>query len=210
MIDAGLRVDGRDVWLAGAVRGRVDEVAELLRRLAAFGPRAIGLGLSPDELAGLTDHFVLRPFEPLVPLTASETAEVVGLAAYGEVRVPHPAYVGVLEWARGHDVPVEPLEVSDEQYSRLFGDHISYVELVRRTLAERRLTRRPPAGRSADEYAVRWEEGATPGRGSRAFLTARAHAIGEAARRLATRVGRSAVIVDRERFDAVRAALTAG
>lgn len=203
MIEATVRLSGHEAWVAGAVRGHYPEVGTLLDHLRAFAPRGVGLGISFDELTGLHDHFVQRPAEPLVPLTATETAELLGLARFGEVRVPNPAYLAVLEWAHGETVPVEALEVSDEQYSQLFGDHISYLELVGRTLRERRLTRAPPAAKSADDYALRWEGSVARGGGSQRFLAARTEAIGSAARRLANRFGRVAIVVDRERFDAV-------
>lgn len=203
MIDAVLRTPRGEILVAGAVRGHWGDVAPLLGRLATFAPRGVGLGVSFDELTSLNDHFADRPFEPLVPLTSAETAEVLGLSRFGEVRVPSPAYVSVLEWAHAQAVPVEALDLSDEQYALLFAEHISYIELVRRTLRERRLTRAPPDAGSADEYVVRWDRSLASGRGSQAFLSARARAVGAAARRLTDRVGRAAVVVDRERFDAV-------
>lgn len=207
MIEAALKIGGREVWVAGAVRGFWNDVPPLLNRLGEIAPRAIGLGISFDELTGLNDHFVARPAEPLVPLASTETAELLGLARFGEVRVPNPAYLGALEWARERSIPIEALEVSDEQYSQLFADHISYFELVGRTLRERKLTRAAPDASSADEYALAWERELARGRGSQEFLAARNAAIAAAARRLTERAGRVAVIVDRERFEALTALL---
>ncbi len=209
MIEEVLRTDRGELLVAGAVRGHFGDVPRLIDRLAAFDPRGIGLGLSFDELTGLTDHFADRPFEPLVPLTSTETAEVLGLSRFGEVRIPNPAYVGILEWAHARQIPVEALDLPDDQFAQLFTEHIGYVELVRRTLRERRLTRSAPEAASADEFAVRWDETLSRGRGSRTFVTARSRALGAAARRLAARVGRAAVVVDRERFAAVVAELKA-
>jgi len=201
---------GGGLVVIGAVRGHVADVAPLLERLEAIRPRSVGIGLSFDEMTGLVDHFVGRPFEPLVPLTAHETAELVGLVRYGEARVPHPAYVAALGWARERSIPVEALEPNDDQYADLFTRHISYLELVRRTLRERRLARRPPAGATADEYAVTWDRALGPGAGSRAFVAAREATVAAGARRLASRGGPVALVVDRERFDGVVAAIRAG
>lgn len=208
MIAESVRAGG-DFLLVGAVRGFVADTPAVVARLDAFAPRGVGIGLSFDEMTGLTDHFVHRDFEPLVPLTGHETAEVQGLSRLGEVRVPHPTYVGVLEWAQDRHLPVEALEPSDEKYATLFTRHISYFELVRRTLRERNLAREPPESADADSYAVAWDVTLSRGRGSQAFLRARERAMAQGARRLATRVGRTALVVDRERFDGVRAALSA-
>lgn len=199
---------GGEFLLLGAVRGFVADVPAVQARLDGYAPRGIGLGISFDEMTGLTDHFVARDFEPLVPLTGHEAAEAQGLSRLGEVRVPHPAYVRVLEWAKERSLPVEALEPSDERYAQLFTRHIGYFELVGRTLRERRLARAPPETADADAYALRWDATLSRGRGSRAFLKAREEAIAAGARALSMRVGRTAVVVDRERFDGVLASLT--
>jgi hypothetical protein len=198
-----------DLLLLGPVRGVSTEVAPLLARLAAFAPDSIGLGISPDELAGLVEHFVDRPAEPLVSLTGTETAEVRGLGQYGEVRVPNPSLIGVLTWARPRGTPVTGLDPSDATYADLFSENISYFELVRRTLRERRLTRDPPAPPTPDEFAQRWHRTISVGRGSRKFDRARDAEFVEGARALRAGAVRVALVVDRERFDGVLAALAA-
>ncbi|MCI4360210.1 MAG: hypothetical protein L3J91_00740, partial [Thermoplasmata archaeon] len=71
MIEGTVGPNG-EYLLVGPVRGVAAEVAPLLARLSAFAPDAVGLGVSPDELAGLVEHFVERTAEPLVSLTGTE------------------------------------------------------------------------------------------------------------------------------------------
>ena len=184
--------------LAGPVRGLVTEVPPLLASLEGYRPAAVGVGLSPEELAGLTEHFAGRAAEPLVPLTETETAEVRGLCRFGEVRIPNPSVVALLEWAEGAGVPVEGLDPSDEDYAGLFTEHVGYLELVGRTLRERRLTRTPPTAATADEFAVRWHGSVGDGRGSQALADARDRAFARSALALVSRAGRVA-LSDRRR-----------
>lgn len=202
MIATTRRASG-DVLVAGIVRGLASEAGPLVAKVEQFAPKAVGLGISREELSGLNDHFVGRASEPLVPLSSAELSEARGLAQYGEVRVPNPSTLALLEWARAAGIPVEPLDPSDEDYAELFTDHISYFELVRRTLRERKLTRSAPAAPSAEEYADRWHGAISGGRGSRAFDKAREAALVASARRLALSHGRIAVVVDRERYAGV-------
>ncbi|MCI4353909.1 MAG: hypothetical protein L3K06_00910 [Thermoplasmata archaeon] len=199
----------RECLLVGAVRGVATEVPPLIARLTEFAPASIGLGISPDELSGLAEHFVERAVEPLVSLTQSEAAEVRGLSRFGEVRVPNPSTVGVLAWARSRGTPVAGLDPSDATYADLFAEHISYFELVRRTLRERRLVREPPAAPSPDAYATHWHESLSRGRGSKAFDRARDAEFLDGAQALTDRGGRVALVVDRERYDGVLAGLLA-
>ena len=191
--------------LLAPVRGLVTEVPRLLAELEAFGPAQVGLGLSPGELAGLHDYFVVAEAEPVVPLTGNETSEVRGLVRFGEVRVPNPSFVELLRWAAERGVSTVALDPDDEQTGTLFARHIGYVELVRRTVRERRVSRSPPTPSSPDEFALEWDREVARGRGSRDFAEARDGYLARQVPALAQARPPFALVVDRERFESVRA-----
>jgi hypothetical protein len=197
------------VGVAGVVRGLASEAASLVGAVERFEPGAIGLGLAEDETRGLLEYFVDRDSEPLVPLMQSEAKEIRALGRFGEVRVPHPAFVALLSWAKARDVPMESLDPSDDQYAEMFAHHIGYFELLRRTLAERRLLRAPPEAETPDEFVLAWNRRVGGGRGSRRLAEQRDAALALAVRRLRARHRRVAVAVDRERFEGVLGSLRA-
>lgn len=206
MITARLRA-GSDVLLAAPVRGLVAEVGALVAALDAFDPAAIGLGISEEELRGLVDYFVVADGEPVVPLTGPEFQEVRGLVRFGEVRVPNPSFVEALRWGQQRGVPVAALDPTEEGAAELFAEHIGYLELVRRTVRERRAGRDPPTPSTPDAYALEWEARIAHGRGSRALARARDAHLAQETRALSAGRSRLAVVVDRERFDGVKAVL---
>ncbi len=193
-----------DVLLLAPVRGLAAEVAPVLEALESYRPEAVGLGLSEDEMKALNEYFVKSEAEPIVPLTSTETSEVRGLSRFGEVRVPNPTFVELLRWAARRGVPVEPLDPSDDHTASLFTEHIGYVELVRRTVKERAVSRNPPAPSTPDEYALAWDREVAGGRGSREFARARDRHLVRGAQRIGAGRSRVAIVVDRERFDLVR------
>ncbi|MGP8078563.1 MAG: hypothetical protein ACLQD8_07145 [Thermoplasmata archaeon] len=195
---------GTDLLLAAPVRGLSSEVGPLVAELEKFGPVAVGLGISAEELRGLVDYFVVADGEPVVPLTSTEFNEVRGLVRFGEVRVPNPSFVETLRWGQRRSVPVAALDPSEEGAADLFTEHIGYLELVRRTVRERRTGRDPPAPSTPDAYAIEWERRVGGGRGSRALARARDAHLAQETTALAAGRSRIAVIVDRERFDGVR------
>lgn len=202
MIDARI-TSGASFLVVGAVRGLASEADRLTGKLDGFRPGALALALSPDELRGIQEYFDGTPTEPLVPLTGNELAEIRGLARYGEVRVPNPSWTAALAWGRAHRTPVEGVDPSDESYAMMFTHHIGYTELVRRTLRERSLTRRPPAPATADDFAIEWARRLAPGAGSARLAHRRDEAVVAGARNLALRTDRVALVVDRERFQGV-------
>jgi hypothetical protein len=198
----------RRFLVIGAVRGLLPEATRVLQELDAFSPDAVGIGVSFEELSGLRQYFVGAAAEPIVPLTSNEVAEAKGLVRFGEVGVPNPSFLGAVEWADARNVPVEPLDPTDERSATLFADHIGYLELVRRTVRERRLTRHPPTPSTADEYALAWDHGIARGKGSRRLAEARDAALVAAALRFGEHRSRTAVLVDRERFPQIVALLS--
>jgi hypothetical protein len=198
---------GGEVLLIAPVRGLAREGPETVRAIDRYAPRAVGLGVSPEELRGFVEYFVRSEADPVVPLTTAERSEVRGLVRFGEVSVPNPSFLDALRWAAGRGVPAEGLDPGEDETATLFAENIGYLELVRRTVRERRTARNPPAPTTADEFALRWDGEVAHGRGSRRFAGARDLHLAEAGRRLAATYGRVAILVDRERFEGVRALL---
>ncbi|MCI4349716.1 MAG: hypothetical protein L3J93_05820 [Thermoplasmata archaeon] len=198
---------GSEFLLLGTVRGLASEVPPLLERLGAFAPDAIALGVSPDELNGVRAYFAHASSEPIVTLAPTESAEVRALAHYGDVRVPNPTVPAVLAWGESHGIPVEPVDPSDDRFAEMFAQQIGYFELVRRTLRERHLARHPPTPPTAEEFALEWGRPPSERGGSSRLILRREESVASSIRVLAQRHARVAVVIDRERFEPLEAAL---
>ncbi|HEV8050833.1 MAG TPA: hypothetical protein VGP88_09620 [Thermoplasmata archaeon] len=191
------------VTVVGAVRGLVAEGDRVRARLDGLRPQAVGLAISPDELKGLREYFVGPPTEPVVPLAPTEAGEVRALARYGEVGVPNPTAVEVIRWSDSAGVAVEALDPTDDDYAEWFAETISYVELVRRTLRERRVVKNPPKPPTADEFATAWNHAINHGAGSRRLARRRDAAVVDGLGRLRAQYASVVLLVDRERFEGV-------
>jgi hypothetical protein len=201
------RLSGRPtVLLIGSVRGLADEVAPVLEQLQQFDPGAVAVSLSPEEAETLAEYFVGTRTEPIVPLSSSEASHAVGLARIAEVQVPAPALLGAVDWAMRGGRPVVGVDPPEDTYAEMFAAHIGYFELVRRTLRERSLVKRPPEVETADEYAVTWDRAMQPGAGSERLARARDDFAADRVRSLGRSYPRVALVVDRERFESFRRA----
>ncbi|MGI0139694.1 MAG: hypothetical protein ACREBT_00860 [Thermoplasmata archaeon] len=192
------------VVLVGAVRGLYSETFELIDRLESSVPSALGLAVSPEELEGLTTYFAHAEAETTVHLVETEQSEIQALTRWGEVRVPNPTHVRAIEWAHSRGVTTHALDPSDEGAAEMFRANIGYVELVRRTLAERKLARSPPEADSPDAFAERWDRQLARGTGSRELALDRDRYLVGEVRSLERSTTSLVVVVDRERFPQVR------
>jgi hypothetical protein len=201
------RLPGRPtVLLIGSVRGLADEVASVQDQLQSFDPGAVAVSLSPEEAETLAQYFVGTPTEPVVPLSASEASHAVGLARIAEVQVPAPALLGAVDWATRGGRPVVGVDPPEDTYAEMFAAHIGYFELVRRTLRERQLVKRPPDVETPDEYALAWDHTMQPGTGSERLAQARDDFAADRVRVLGRSHSKVAFVVDRERYDSFRRA----
>ncbi|MCI4352521.1 MAG: hypothetical protein L3K14_03950 [Thermoplasmata archaeon] len=205
------RLSGRPtILLVGAVRGLADEVEPVRAQLDSFDPGAVAVSLSPEEAETLAQYFVGTPTEPVVPLSASEASHAVGLARISEVQVPAPALLGAVDWAARRERPVLGVDPPEDVYAEMFAAHIGYFELVRRTLRERTLVKRPPEVETADDYALSWDRTMRPGDGSERLARARDEYAAGKVRELGRAHPKIALVVDRERYDSFRSALRSG
>jgi hypothetical protein len=204
-----LRLPGPPPCLVvGAVRGLVSEGPRVTEALRTFAPARVALGVSPEEAAGLKEHFGSPREEPWVPLSSSELAYARSLARLEEVRVPSPSFVAALRYAAEQGILAEGVEPSEETYADLFFQHVRYTELLRRTLAERSLLKSPPGAASGGELADLWEARMRRGKGSQRLAKARTeHLRAEVTR--SPPGERVAVVVDSEHFEEITIALGA-
>lgn len=131
----------------------------------------------------------------------------MGLARISEVQVPAPALLGAVDWATRGGRPVFGVDPPEDSYAEMFAAHIGYFELVRRTLRERQLVKRPPDVETADEYALAWDRTMQPGAGSERLARARDEFAVGRVRELGQEYPKVALVVDRERFDSFRKVL---
>jgi hypothetical protein len=185
-------------------------VEPLLGELEKTDPPKVILQVSPEELKGLEEHFNTSQAEPLSLLLDSEIALAEALSAFGEVRLPSPAYVMAMRWAKERGKELVALDPDEDDYTNLFLKHMGYLSLVRRARAERSLKKSPPEADSAEELVCMWNDKLHGDRRSRNFLEER---IRLAAEKLTEMVdeekGMKSVlaIVDFEHWNAISSAL---
>lgn len=197
------------VVLFGVVRGLLSEARALPAALDTLQPAVVGLGVSVEEARGLTDHFVGHSTEPLVPLLGSEAVEIRELGRFGEVRVPNPSFLAALEWAAARGVRAEAVDPAEEQYAEMFGSTVGYLELVRRTLRERRLRESPPRVDDPDQFVLQWDASLNRGRESQRLEARREQLVARELGRIALQGAPVAVVLDRERVPRLLNAFTA-
>ncbi len=198
------------ITLVGALRGPVEEGDRVQQELERRKPRTIVLDLSPEELDGLQEYFGTGDSEPLVPLSGAEVGLARALSKYSDVRMPSPCFVAAVRWGQREGAELVALDENDESYADLFLKHVGYVDLVRRTRAERGLVRgKYGKVATAEEMALLWAERMHRSSGSKRLWNERCSIAARRLKAIAKGPGKAPIVavIDFERWKDIRSQL---
>ena len=134
------------------VKGLASELPELEAAWAAARPQALALAVSPGELEGLREWdgepFDISGWEELYGLALRQLAGEEG------VRLPPPAFRRALTLADADNVPVEALELPEEEFTALFTKSVSPWQWFRCDRLEKRLRKRGFEAGTPQELAL--------------------------------------------------------
>lgn len=202
-----LPVGPATVHLLGTVHGLRSEAELVKSAFAAMEPDAVGLAISPEDLAGL-EAYVAGPAEP--PSIPIDDPYVQSLARYGELAAPPPDLETALRLAREANVPTVALDLTDAAYTDAVTEHVSAWQLLSQSRRERRLAKRGSEAPTAWEHALAWDAERRKSRGYARVEELREEHVAQAVRHLAAKYARVLVVVEVARVEGVARHLGAG
>lgn len=155
---------GQTVTVVGGVLGLASD--EGLARSAFLNAR-------PDEvLLGV-------PYEDLDAIRATSGKESTSefetldlddeylrrLREYGEVRTPPPDLYALFALAREQKIPVRAIDLADEAYTEAYTKNIGMLEVLRSNRSQRKLPRLRIDAKTAEEFALGWDDAVFPTKG---------------------------------------------
>lgn len=192
----------------GTVPGLKSEGARVAEHFERVRPAALGLGVGPEDLAGLRAFASGAAYEP----ADSEADEVYAhyLAQYGEVELPPPDYVAAVQLAGKAGIPVFPLDLPEAAYVARFTEEVSGWAMLRYSRRVHQLARHPPPTEDALGFHLWWDARVRRLGGFDAVERARERAMASRMRGEAWPAGDALVVLEAARHAGVVAAWQAG
>jgi hypothetical protein len=190
-----VEVNGSVVHVLGVVKGLVSEEDKVDSAFLSVAPDAIGISVSKEQLAALRSKEVWEDYE-LSPL---ETAYMTLMQGFGEMRLPSPAFVKVLELAESSKIPVIPIDMNDSDYTEAYCQKVGAVDLVREGAFSKSVKRRKFDGSSPEALAIDWDNHVNKAKGFQVLEKERERHMARVIVRLSKRYQRILAIVDFER-----------
>jgi hypothetical protein len=164
---------GCTIHVLPVIRGLMYEANKVKEAFDYIHPDAVAISISKEELEGLRN--MPSDFEP--ELSRYEEMYVQGLSRFGEVAAPPPCYVAALELANHTGVPLIPVDLDEENYTKLYCAVVPGSTLFRHSTRTWILKRRNFGAESPEEFVRAWDRAVNRLEGFRTIEKKRAEAM---------------------------------
>ncbi len=148
------KIRENEVLLFGTVRGLVSERKKVREIVESFLPEFVLVGISPEQWDGLK-KYIKKPFK--IEPDDYEVIYAVKLKRFGEVGLPVPTYLEILNLSKKHGFQVIPVDMDDETYSELFTSKIDIIKLIRFDMRKRKLYKMRFDASTPEEFVMQWD-----------------------------------------------------
>jgi len=194
-----VRVDvdlsGVRVVVLPVIRGLVSERSRVHAAVSEISPSAIGLSISPEDLAALRADSAAEPG----PRGSAEEAYLVGLSLFGDVDTLLGCFTAAIAVAERLGIPVHALDMGEPEFASAYMHAVSGWEFLRSGARAAKMVRWRPRADSPESFVLAWDARVHGSRGLRELQRRREAHIARRIREIAP--GRSPVLalVDVER-----------
>lgn len=147
----------QDVHLLGTIAGFVPDAERVRAAFEEVGPAVLALGVPPEDVEGLR-ALAADPDVELPDLDPATTRFFEWLAPFGETRVPSPDLDAAFAEATERSVPVEALDLDDEEHAEVYIRANKFRHVVQSGRVQRKLLKHDFGGHGdAASLAVAWD-----------------------------------------------------
>ena len=143
------------IYLFGGIKGLIRDGDDLRNLLIRVEPSTILIGISPEELRGLSE-FLKDPFE--LSLSDYEMIYGIVLSSYGEVMTPAPIFTEALLYGEKHNIRMIALDMDEDKFGDNFTREIGTWSMIRHSVRKRRLMKKQFTGETAEEFVQQWND----------------------------------------------------
>lgn len=196
-----LEMGGSTLFLLPTVKGLSSEVGRVEEGFDEVEPEMLALPLSDDALEDL--RLLAGGDKEKLTVSHFEETYYKHLARFGEVRVPPPNFEAALVMAQERGLPVEAIDMSEEEYTDAYTSNVSTLSWLFEGKRFKKLAKRKFKASTPQEFAVEWDQAVNRLKGFRALERARERHMAGRLAELAKGGKRILAVLEYERYDGV-------
>lgn len=148
-----IQINNSSISIEAIFKGLVSEEDKVQRAFDAVSPKVVGISLSKEGLAALKLNLPPSAYD----LSEQEHIYKALMETFGEVQLPTPAYVSAYQLATRTGIPLIPLDMNDDLYTQAYCEAVGGLDLVRESMASRRLAKKKFDISSPEAFILDWE-----------------------------------------------------
>jgi hypothetical protein len=191
--------NGSRLAVLPVIKGLVSEGDKVNEAVTEFGPKAIGLSLSKEELGALKGGQSYDDYE----LTLPELAYKSGLEMFGPVQLPFPCYARAIEISQDEKIPLLPIDMNEEQFTDQYCQLVGGMEMVLGGMTDRRLYKKQFDLSTPEAFVRDYDRKVNNGEGYRKLMRLREEHMARMLIGLRRRYSDVLAIIELERSDGV-------
>jgi hypothetical protein len=181
------------------IRGLVSEGEKVRQVLRSTKFDVVGLSISPEEL----DAIASNPDLKVPPSSTEEEVYMRELRRFGPVEKPPPCFVEAVQLASSLDLKCHALDMGEEEFTELYCNEISGLELIRHSLRLKRLSKMTFRSKTPGDLVLEIDAFLNRYTGHRRVEEAREAYISSSIESLCSKGLDVLALVERERFNGV-------
>jgi len=195
-----LIVDNCTIYLIGVIHGLEREGERVRAAFYDFRPDCIALGIPAEDIDTIK-KFVQDGIE--FDMLPEQKRFFEHLSRYGRTSVPPPDLLASYNISVEENIPLEPLDMNDEEYAEIFTKKVSLISFIRNSRRNKKLVRREFDAPTAEEFVDEWERRYNSMRQFKAIEKAREENMASCLLSLAGKYRRVLAVIPYQRFDSV-------
>lgn len=198
--------DGRRVVLVGGILGLEADEAVAREAFAQTKPERVLLGIPYEDLDAIR---ATSGTEATAEFESGELddAYLSKLAKFGNVRAPPPDLYELFRLAEAAKVPIDPIDLGDEEYTKTYTDNVGILEVLRSSRHNRKLPTIEVEAETVEEFVRTWDDELYPTKGLRKVQTRREEVMAKKLEEAAAQSRVVLALVPLPRRDAIQARL---
>ena len=150
-----IKIGERFIYLLGTVQGLVEEKEKVRKAYFISKADAIAVAISKEMIKGLQDVIEKRIDKVFV----SNINEIFAkkLTVFGEVQLPPPSLVEAYQISKDYNIPIIPIDMSEEEYQESFIKAISGFDYFRHIWRIGRLKKKKFKCKTPQEFVLAWD-----------------------------------------------------
>lgn len=150
--------EGSDhIYLKGVVKGLVSQKEEIEKFATKIEFTIGALPISSEELESLKEMDDLDEELDIEP-SKPEKIYAEHLSEFGDVSLPPPSYIALLEFCLEEEKELESLDMDDEHYTMAYCKYVTGSQWLRQSFREKSLSKKKFPSKNPRDFARGWDK----------------------------------------------------